>query len=206
MQALSWDEAWRSRTFRIKTISAVIMLVTVLALFPLFFAYVEKRPGIQLDDYLLQLIPVADVSAVTFIIIWSVSILLLVRCIQRADIFLLMLWSFLFLCLSRMLTIALVPLSPPEGLIVLKDPLTSIFYGGTGKFITKDLFFSGHTSIQFLIFLCFRNKIDKIVALAASVAVACLVLIQHVHYTVDVLAAFVFTYIIYRMGKLVTGC
>lgn len=90
--------------------------------------------------------------------------------------------------------------------LILKVLLTSIFYGGTGKFITKDLFFSGHTSIQFLIFLCFRNKIDKIVALAASVAVACLVLIQHVHYTVDVLAAFVFTYIIYRMGKLVTGC
>ncbi len=202
--AQSWDEAWDNRVFRIKTISASILLVITLAIFPLFFSIIEKRIGLQLNDYLLQRLPAADVSVTTFIVIWSVTILLLVRCVQRADIFLLMLWAFLFLCLSRILTITLVPLSPPEGLIPLKDPLTSIFYGGTDKFITKDLFYSGHTSIQFLIFLVLKKKADKIIALLASIAVGMLVLIQHVHYTIDVLAAFVFTYIIYRIAKLVT--
>lgn len=96
MQILTWDEAWRNKSFRIKTIVGGMLLVMLLALFPLFFSYVEKRQGIQLNDFILQQIPVADVSMITFIIIWSVSILLLIRCVQRADIFLVMLWSFLF--------------------------------------------------------------------------------------------------------------
>jgi hypothetical protein len=86
-------------------------------------------------------------------------------------------------------------------LIPLKDPISSLFYGGTQVFITKDLFYSGHTSTQFLIFLCLKKRNDKIVALLATCIVGILVLVQHVHYTIDVLAAFAFTYVIYLMGK-----
>ncbi len=100
-----------------------------------------------------------------------------------------------------MLSISLVPLEPPSGLIPLKDPISSIFYGGTQVFIKKDLFYSGHTSIQFLIFLCLKNRTEKIVSLLATVSIACFVLIQHIHYTIDVIAAIAFTYVIYRIGK-----
>ncbi len=200
----AWNDAWNNRIFKIKTIAGTVILLCVLSLLPYFFVFVEKRDGPQLHDRLLQLLPATDVSVLTFIIIWSVTLLLFIRCVKNPDIFLLMLWSFLLLCLSRILTITMVPLNPPEGLLPLKDPLTGIFYGGMDKFITKDLFFSGHTSIQFLIFLCLKKRADKIIALMASLAVGCLVLVQHVHYTIDVLAAFVFTYLIFRIGKLIT--
>lgn len=200
----AWNDAWNNRIFKIKTIAGTALLLCVLSLLPYFFLFVEKRDGLQLHDRLLQLLPATDVSVLTFIIIWSVTLLLFIRCVKNPDIFLLMLWSFLLLCLSRILTITMVPLNPPEGLLPLKDPLTGIFYGGMDKFITKDLFFSGHTSIQFLIFLCLKKRVDKIIALIASLAVGCLVLVQHVHYTIDVLAAFVFTYLIFRIGKLIT--
>jgi hypothetical protein len=200
----AWNDAWNNRIFKIKTIAGAALLLCVLSLLPYFFIFVEKRDGPQLHDRLLQLLPATDVSVPTFIIIWSVTLLLLIRCVKNPDIFLLMLWSFLLLCLSRILTITMVPLNPPEGLLPLKDPLTGIFYGGIDKFITKDLFFSGHTSIQFLVFLCLKKRTDKIIALLASLAVGCLVLVQHVHYTIDVLAAFVFTYLIFKIGKLVT--
>lgn len=183
-------------------ISTVVILIIVVLSLPTFFNYIEQRKGAYLHDLILQHIPAADVSLLTFLIIWSMSGWVIIRCIQRPSFALLMLMSFTLLCLARMVSIVMVPLDPPDGLIKLNDPLTSLIYGGKDKFITKDLFFSGHTSNMFLMYLCLERKSDKRMALIASILVACLVLIQHVHYTVDVLFAFVFTYLIFRVAKL----
>jgi hypothetical protein len=77
----------------------------------------------------------------------------------------------------------------------LIDPITGIFYGNA--VITKDLFYSGHTSTMVLVLLCLEKRIDKIVASIALIVVMILLLVQHIHYTIDVVAAPVFVYIIY---------
>ena len=79
------------------------------------------------------------------------------------------------------------------------DPITNAFYGKV--YITRDLFYSGHTSTIFLIFLCLRRRWDRLLALIGSLIVGSLLLVQHVHYTIDVLGAFVFTYPLYWCGK-----
>lgn len=202
--AMTWKNAWSNRKFRQLAIAGTILLLVVLISFPFFFAFIEQRGGASINDRLLAHIPPNDVSIPTFIVIWSMSILLWVRCVQNPDIFILFLWCFCLLCFSRMITITLFPLNPPNDLIPLKDPLTSFFYGGTEKFIRRDLFYSGHTSIQFLMFLCLRKRLDKILTLLSSLAVGTLVLVQHIHYSIDVFAAFVFSYFIYRLGKMIT--
>jgi hypothetical protein len=199
--ALAWRKAWADPKYRVKTIVATILLLIILMSFPIFFSFIEKRDGIQFNDRLLRLIPPIDVSGLTFILIWSMNLFICFRSAQNPEMFLVMLSSLVILCISRMITITLIPLNPPIGLIPLKDPISSLFYGGTEVFITKDLFYSGHTSTQFLIFLCLKKRNDKIVAFIATIIVGMLVLIQHVHYTIDVLAAFVFTYVIYLLGK-----
>ncbi|HEX3386290.1 MAG TPA: phosphatase PAP2-related protein, partial [Mucilaginibacter sp.] len=65
----------------------------------------------------------------------------------------------------------------------------------------KDLFFSGHTSTMVLIYLCLQKRTDKLIALIAAFAVACLLLVQHIHYTIDVLAAPVVVYPCYRLTR-----
>lgn len=198
-----WQDIFSTnKTFRRKMISTLIILIVVIVSLPTFFDHIEQRKGAYLHDLILQHIPAADVSLLTFLIIWSMSGLVIVRGIQRPSFALLMLMSFTLLCLARMISITMVPLDPPDGLIRLNDPLTSLVYGGKDKFITKDLFFSGHTSNMFLMYLCLQKRSDKILGLIASLLVAVLVLIQHVHYTVDVLFAFLFTYLIFRIGKL----
>ena len=100
-----------------------------------------------------------------------------------------------------MLAIYFVQLEPPVNLIRLKDPLTSITYGGRGLFITKDLFFSGHTSNMLLLALCLPNKSDKIIAFSAAISIGIMLLVQHVHFSVDVVGAVVITSLLVKQGK-----
>jgi PAP2 superfamily C-terminal len=196
-----WQEAWGNVVFRRKILITSAVLIIIIFSLPSFFHYIEKREGAYLHDLILQAIPPVDVSLPTFLIIWSISGLVIVRMIQNPGFALLMLSSFTLLCIARMVSITMVPLDPPDGLIRLNDPLTSMVYGGKDKFMTKDLFFSGHTSNMFLMCLCLSKKTDKYLAFAATIAVGILVLVQHVHYTIDVLAAFLFTYIIFQVSK-----
>jgi len=199
--AINWRSAWSSREYRIKAITAGCIFVGILVCLPLFFAWIEQRHGILLNDRVLQLIPAVDVSIPTFIIIWSMTAYLIYRALQDPGIFILFLVSIDVLFLVRMVTIVVFPFEPPGNLIPLKDPFSSLVYGGTDVFITKDLFFSGHTSIQFLIFLCLKKPMEKWIAVLSTLVIAVLVLIQHVHYTIDVCAAILFTYLIYLVGK-----
>ena len=197
----SWSEAWASPVFRKKVIVGVLLFAAILLILPSFFSVIEARQGIVLNDFLLHLIPSMDFSVLIFILVWSTFLLVLTRCIQQPAIFLMILYFLIFITLTRILTISIIPLDPPTGLIILKDPLTSLSYGGSGVFITKDLFFSGHTSNLFMFYLCLQKKRDKQFALFTSLLVGSLVLVQHVHYSIDVIGAIVFTYLLVKYSK-----
>jgi hypothetical protein len=194
-----WRDAFANKIFKKKFSIAFILLIGILIFLPYFFQHIEKRNGIALNDFILQQLKPRDVSVLIFFIIWSVSILMIIRAVKKPHIFIVLLSSFTMLTMSRIISIYLFALNAPEGLIVLKDPLSNFFYGTT--FITKDLFYSGHTATMFLMFLCLEKKTDKLVALAASFLVGILVLVQHVHYSIDVLVAPIFTYIIHSLAK-----
>lgn len=200
-EPISWSEAWQLRSFRNKTFVALALVAIILLTLPTFFAFIEKREGMVLQDFVLDAIPAMNVSVPTFVIIWSMVLLVFYRIYQNPRLFLVIAYGFILMCLCRVLTISILPLNPPPGLIMLKDPIANIAYGGNGIFITKDLFYSGHTGNMFLFFLCLQAKWDKIFALTAALLVGILVLVQHIHYTIDVLAAFVFTYFIYLAAK-----
>lgn len=98
------------------------------------------------------------------------------------------------------------------GFIMLTNlgaPATS-FYAGKligdnifSHFMFKnDLFFSGHTAYPFLAYLLFRNY-NKHLAyfmLAASLVEAITVLLMHIHYSIDVFAAFFVAYGTYALS------
>lgn len=191
-----WADAWQDKAFRAKLITACFLAVSILLILPHFFAMIEKRDGIVLHDWILSYLPARDFSVLVFIIIWSFSVLVLVRAIQQPQFLLSILFGMIGLLCLRMVTIYLVPLNPPVGLITMQDPLTSLTYGGRNLFITKDLFFSGHTSNLFLFYLCLQKRGDKLAALLGTLTIAILVLVQHVHYCIDVAGAFLFTYLL----------
>ena len=196
---LAWQDAWRSPIFRRKLGIGLIGILGILVTFPYFFQTIEKHTGPVLDDWLLNQLPPQDVSLLIFLTIWASGLLLLIRVRRSPAVFMIFIYSYIIITLSRMVSINLVQLNPPVGLLPLVDPLTNAFYGKT--YITKDLFYSGHTSTIFLIFMCLRRKWDRFFTFLGTLIVGAGLLVQHVHYTVDVLGAFAFTYPLYRLGK-----
>lgn len=198
-QPTKWLPAIKNLSFRLKLLIGISFLFLVLALLPSFFQFIEHRNGYQLKDLILANLPATNVSIPVFAMIWSMVTLFIVRSVKDPQLFILYVYSFLFLCICRIITMFFVPLNPPTNLIPLVDPLSNSLYGK--DFITKDLFFSGHTATLCLFFFCFQRKIDRIVALVCTIAVGILVLVQHVHYTVDVVAAPFFAFLCYYLAR-----
>jgi PAP2 superfamily C-terminal len=202
-QKNNWTIAWQQPLFRKKLYAGASILVVILILLPFFFQAIEKRDGVHLNDWLLTRLPAYNVSVAIFVIIWSATLLCLIRAIQTPGIFMALLWGYIFLFITRMISIWLIPLNPPDHLIALIDPISNTFYGS--HYITKDLFYSGHTATVFLFFLCLQKKSDKVITLLCAIAVAVLLTFQHVHYTIDILFAPLFTFLCYKLAVKIRG-
>ena len=81
--------------------------------------------------------------------------------------------------------------------------IDSVFFKETafrGIFSGDGLFFSGHTGLPFLLALMFWNVFPlRIFFLAASLNFGIVVLLGHIHYSIDVLSAFFITYSIFQI-------
>ena len=195
----NWPLAWADKTFKSRVLISLLLLILIAFLSPLFFNYIEARNGNQLNDILLKSLPAHDFSIPVFIFIWLMFLLIIIRSIQSPKIFLVFIIGYALLNASRFITIFLVPLNPPAGIIELADPLTNVLYGN--HFISKDLFYSGHTATLLLMSFCFTKKRDKVFGFAASIIAGVLLLMQHVHYSIDIIAAPFFATIIYWLAK-----
>lgn len=192
----NWKIIWGSSISRFQMIGGSVFLAMILAVLPFFFSFIEKRKGVQVNDWVLAQIPAHNVSVLIFAIIWGMGALAFYRAASKPSMYVTYIWAYSFTVLLRIITISFIKLDPPAGLIQLTDPLTGIFYGHAN--ITKDLFFSGHTATLYLIYLTLEKKSDKIISLLAVISVAILLLVQHVHYSFDIIMAPIAVYPIYK--------
>lgn len=194
-----WGEAWQVPLFKQKLLIGLVFFITLLNVFPIFYQYIEKRNGMMNHDVFLHLLPALDVSIPIFIVTWFMAVLMILKAVKNPSVFITFLYGFIILNIARFISISLIPFNPPHDLIPIVDPISNIFYGES--YVTKDLFFSGHTATQFLCFLCLKKRIDRMFGLIATVLMGFLVLIQHVHYTIDVVSAPVFAYLCYWLAS-----
>jgi hypothetical protein len=197
-QSLRWRDAWKYTPFRRMAIAGLLLICLLLAMWPWYLAKIEARNGVILNDVVLDALPRYDVSLPIFISLWGAALLLIFRVQRHPMIYLRFIWAYCFLFIARIISIGLTPLDPPPGLIELRDPLSNYFYGS--KFITKDLFFSGHTASICLMAFCLVRPVDRWLVFIGTAIVGIGVLIQRVHYTADVVVAPVFAYAVYWLA------
>jgi hypothetical protein len=134
-------------------------------------------------------------------------------------------WYFIYGALALTLFISYLCFTHPKRIaftvhsltlfIVIRSVFVSLTHIGTfpnqipldlGSIASKflfgsQLFFSGHTGIPFLMALIFwQEKKLRYIFLAWSIFFGIIVLLGHLHYTIDVFAAFFITYTIYKIS------
>ncbi|NVO83952.1 phosphatase PAP2-related protein [Hymenobacter terrestris] len=202
---LTWTVAWQQPDFRGRLLLVLALLLMLASQLPGYFAWVQARPGYHLPDPLLAWLPAHDVSGATFAVIYLGIVLGVATLLPRPGRLLRALWAYLLLHLLRCATLWLLPLEPPPSLLLLRDPLVDMFLYAAPTPITKDLFFSGHTATLLLLALAVPAGWRRWLLLAGTVAVGTLVLIQHAHYTYDVLAAPLFVWLAWRGSRVVVS-
>jgi hypothetical protein len=104
--------------------------------------------------------------------------------------------QFSILLVLRSLFLIFTHLETPPGSIPVSFP--SIF---GNLYFENDMFFSGHAAFPFLGFYVFRRSAIRYAFLVGAVVMGVVVLAMHIHYSIDVFAAFFMAYCSYRMGR-----
>ncbi|MGZ3787849.1 MAG: phosphatase PAP2-related protein [Bacteriovorax sp.] len=193
----NWNSTLASSAFTVEFIFTVFFLVFTLLTFAKFTQYVEMRKGFQFTDPILQHFPTIDFTRSLFFAIYSSLIIAICSWLHTPYKLMIMFQAYALMVLVRMVTLYVLPLNPPAGMILLQDPFTQYF--GTSSKIDNNLFFSGHTATIFLLFLGVSKKL-KILFFFATIFIASGVLLQKTHYTVDVLIAPCISFICYYIA------
>lgn len=194
----NWKIALSNTYFRNRFFTSIVVLAVILTAFAALLAYIETRQGHTFYDPILNFIKPRDVSDFIFFVTYSTALIGLIYAFSSPYRFLHLLQMYGSLTILRIITLFFVPLEPPTAIIPLRDELlTNTFYAGNQNL--KDLFFSGHAATLFLFYFFTTNKVLKYLFLVAAIAVSVGVVVQHVHYSYDVIAAPIFAYIAYRI-------
>jgi hypothetical protein len=194
----NWKKAWENKYFRIYFPLIMVAFIVVILIYGRFLDFIELRSGLILEDPILNSFNPREVTWITFGIIYISVIMVLFHLSWQPFQLLKAFQAYIFIALARMLSMYLTPLDPPPLLIPLEDPFVQSVSTGV---LTRDLFFSGHTSTLFLLLLSSTGRKMKIFILICTLGVGLLVLVQHVHYSIDVVAAPFYAYTCYKLSS-----
>jgi hypothetical protein len=194
----TWAEAIANRTFLAQLIGWLLGLSLFIGILPHFLNDVlAPKPGILLNDFILNSFTPKDCSSVIFVFIIGAPVLFFVTNFLSPIQVLMSIQCYVVVNFTRMATLYLFTLEAPIGTIPLVDPfLELVAYGGNEVFV-KDLFFSGHTSTLLIVFLIEKRKVIKLMFLFSTILVAFLLMWQWVHYTIDIIGAIFVTPVVY---------
>lgn len=174
------------------------LLLFILSVFATHLAsrYAEVNASNYVEDIILSNTRVYNFEFIFVQGAIMLSLFVVVLCLRfrRAAPFLIK--SVSLFIIIRAIFVSLTHIGPYPLKLELNSNLLDFITAG------NDLFFSGHTGLPFLIALIFWNHIYlRVLFLVSSVMFGVIVLLAHLHYSIDVFAAFFITYSIYHISR-----
>ena len=196
----NWAKALRKPQFIVQFLITAAGLGGLLLFTPGYLDFIQQRPGIYIYDPLLNAFPAHDISWFTFTFIMGGALIAFAYLIFFPEYLILAVQTYMLVTWMRMLAIYFTPWQEPPATIPLKDPFMA-FFVYDHRVITRDLFFSGHVSFICSLAFSMPNRLMKYIFWVFALVVAVCILIQHVHYTVDVLFAPLFTLLAFAIVR-----
>ncbi len=187
------------KTFLISFVTGFLFLVASLVMQFYANAYTIRKASVAVTDIILSNTRVYDVDGL--FVYGSVLLFLVVLtiCIIRINYTPFIMKSVALFTMIRACFITLTHISP----FPTHVEISSVFFRHTlfsGIFTGDGLFFSGHTGLPFLLALIFwKQEKLRYLFLCFSVILAIVVLLGHLHYSIDVLSAYFITYSIFHL-------
>ena len=190
-------ELWRRTDFIISVLSGFLFLIGSLVINYFAGIYATERASNTVTDIILDNLPTVNTE---FIFVQGIFIFLLFvvwLLIKEPKQIPFVLKTIALFVIVRSIFITLTHLGPPA------DNSFANYTGIIKKFtFGGDLFFSGHTGLSFLMALIFwEKKYYRNIFIAISILFGAAVLLGHLHYSIDVFAAFFITDGIFRIAK-----
>ncbi len=188
-----WKVLLRNHDYFVALVFSIILLVFAFSVNFLASSFNDTQVYLSVGDLLLDHLPTYDLH---YLFIWGFYVILL--CVFFYTVFLkpeiapFAMKAYAILILVRCGSILLTNVGPPIGFFYAGSPVVGTSL--SDLFFRNDLFFSGHTAYPFLAFLLFRNSPIRWFFLVCSLVMAATVLAMHVHYSIDVFAAFFITH------------
>lgn len=188
---------WQKKDFRYAVFFSLVFLAVSLLIYHFARVYANMRAGNYVSDILLDNLPVVQVDD---ILNYGVELfsLFIIGCLviepKRAPFTFKSLALFIFI---RSISITLTHLGPSPVMTPIDrtDLLASLIS-------SNDFFFSAHTGIPYLLALIFWDeKLIRYTSIIASIIFGSAVILGHLHYSIDVFAAFFITYTIFHIAK-----
>lgn len=193
---------FKDRNFLISFFGGLLLLAISLVAQFFVSGYVNSLPDAPVPDLILSNIRVYDVGG---IFVWGSVLLLAIGIfvgLSRPNWIPFALKSLALFTLIRSLFVILTHISAfPTQAVIDSAFFSKPFFDGI--FTGNDLFFSGHTGLPFLLALMFwEYKTHRAIFLGFSILFAIVVLMGHIHYSIDVLSAYFITYGIFQICKI----
>ena len=196
---MTWKSFLKDKKNLTEFIITAIIVTAVIIAFSHFLHFIEQREGVALDDPILKTFNPIDLTWLTFALIYLSLIIFIITTFNKPNKLLIAFQAYGLMLIFRTIAMYITPFEAPAAIILLNDPFVQFF--AKGDILTKDLFFSGHTGTLFLIFLLAENKTLKTIFLILTLMVGTAVLLQHVHYSIDVFVAPFVAYGSYKIIK-----
>lgn len=189
MQKLGWKEIWANPVDRWTGIVSLLLAIAVAAIASQYLYLIEQRSGVIIADPVLAMFSATDVTWPIFFLLYGSLILAVAWLWTTPRLLFQALRAYAIVLSLRMFCMWLVPLDPPVSMITLADPLIQLVAHSSGAPLTRDLFFSGHTSTIFIAAFVMPTTKKRWTIIALGSLVGVLLIVQHVHYSIDVVVA-----------------
>ncbi len=194
----NWSDALNEKYYVIKFFANLIFCYALYIYVTHLLVRNRFREGVVLSDPIQEFFTPVDFSLPIFVLTYVCIAAFIIYVVPRPRDFYFAARAFLVVFLLRFSFILLIPLSPPDTMIVLNDPVLDWIVGNNNS-IYNDLFFSGHVADVCIFIFCCRYNPLKYFMIVSAILVAVMLVWQQVHYTADVLGAPFFAYVSYAV-------